>query len=487
VTKLKINWFGWVIGAALAFPPVVASAAESSSHDVARQLNQAFVEVAEKVSRSVVVISVVQKPSIPAFDDDPDDGTYESLPPGFWRKFHQQFEQPNPEKTRSKGSGIILREDGYILTNRHVVDDAESIEVRLQDGRSFAATVRGADPQSDLAVLKIQAKDLPAAKLADSAQARVGEFALAIGAPFNLDYTVTFGHVSAKGRSNILPGYEGLAMDQDFIQTDALINPGNSGGPLVNLEGEVIGVNTLIRGMHTGIGFAIPSSLVKEIADQLVAEGKFQRAWLGVGIRALRDDPDFGRFVKGVNEGVLVTDVLANGPAAKSDLKAGDVITAVEGKSVATPQQLRSEIRGKAIGQPLSLDVYRKDKTLKVNVSPGEWVQPQTAAMRAKLPVAASNSEPKGIGITVQGFTVELAKKFGVDLATEGVVVASVEKNTPAARRGLKPGDVITAINQQPVATPKQFKEALKHAELKEGVLVNLVSGNTARFEILKN
>ena len=255
----------------------------STNLDLARQLNQAFVEVTEKVSPAVVVITVITKPGANHFadlDQNPED----AFPREFWRQFRRQAEEESPpEREIGQGSGVIIRENGFILTNRHVVDDAESIEVRLKDGRKFKAKVRGVDPQSDVAVIQIDASGLPVAKLADSSKTRVGEFAIAIGAPFQLDYSVTFGHVSAKSRGNVVPSYHGGAMlDQDFIQTDANINPGNSGGPLVNIEGEVIGINTLIRGFRTGIGFAIPSGLAREVADQIIANGKFTRAWLGV-------------------------------------------------------------------------------------------------------------------------------------------------------------------------------------------------------------
>jgi serine protease Do len=357
----------------LTISPAQARASDAAANlDLARQLNEAFVEVAQKVSPTVVIVNVVQKvkPSDP--QDDNDNGEYDSLPPGFWRRFHEQFRR----EAAGLGSGVILREDGYILTNTHVVEDADKIEVKLQDGRTFKATLRGSDPKSDVAVIKIDAKGLPAAKLADSTKTRVGEFAIAIGAPFSLDYSVTFGHVSAKGRSNVIQGNEGAAMDQDFIQTDALINPGNSGGPLVNINGEVIGINTLIRGLHTGIGFAIPSNLAKEVAEKLIIDGRFIRPWLGIGIRALREEPDFAESVKGVDDGVIVASILSDGPAAKSSLKAGDVITSVDGRHVGTPQQLRTEIRGKAIGQPVTLEVFRRGKTLEVKVSPAEWTEP---------------------------------------------------------------------------------------------------------------
>jgi serine protease Do len=465
-------------------PPVSPARAKSASDnlDLARQLDQAFIDVAAKLSPDVVVINVVEKAAPPSDDSTNDDSSFEGMPPGFWRRFHDQFR--HPEQRQGKGSGVVIRDDGYILTNSHVVDNAETIDVHFQDGRVLRGTVRGVDSQSDLAVIKVDAHGLPTAKLADSSQVRVGEFAIAIGAPFSLDYSVTFGHVSAKGRSKVIEGPEAASMDQDFIQTDALINPGNSGGPLVNIDGEVIGINTLIEGLHTGIGFAIPSNLAREVSDQLISQGKFSRPWLGIAIQGLREDPDLRDLIKGVDDGVVVSRVLPDGPAAKSDLKPSDVILSVEGNRVSTPQQLRNAIRGKKIGQPVTLEVFRKDKTLQVKVSPSEWVQPVAAIAKVNS-TRDPETQPVALGIAVEPLTKELAAQFGIDL-TEGVVVASVDKNSPAARKGLKPGDLITSINQQETHSPKQFREVLKRVDLKKGVLINLVSGSTARFEILK-
>jgi len=477
-----INRTCLVLPAFLALNPAKAICAEAQSAnlDVARQLNAAFVEVAERLIPSVVVINVVQAAA--STEEDDDEGHFDSMPPGFWKRFHEQFK--HPEQTLGQGSGVIIRTNGYILTNRHVVEDAESIEVRLQDGHTFKGVVRGVDPQSDVAVVKIDANNLTAARLADSSKTRVGEFAIAIGAPFSLDFSVTFGHVSAKGRSNVIDGYEGATMDQDFIQTDALINPGNSGGPLVNLEGEVIGINTLIRGMHTGIGFAIPSSLAQEVADQLIAEGKFSRPWLGISIQALRDDSDLRYIIKGIQDGVVVSRILANSPAAKSDLKPSDVITAVDGTAVSTPQQLRTSIRNKKIGEPITLDVFRNEKPLQVKVSPGQWAEPTMTIAKAKTSGGAA-PKPEGLGVTVQALTSELAKQFGVD-PEDGILVAFVEKDSPASRKGLRQGDIITSVDHQPVGSLKQFDEALKRADLEKGVLLNLISGGSAHFEILK-
>ena len=461
----------------LSLGPAMLSAKDTPSNlDIARQLNQAFIELAEKVSPAVVVINVSQKPAPRRSEEEPD----EEDPYGELRR--RMREMPS----RGQGSGIIIREDGFILTNGHVLEDATKIEVRLQDGRIFKGEIRGTDPLSDLAVIKIDAKDLPVAKFADSDKTRVGEFAIAIGAPFQLDYTVTFGHVSAKGRSNVIPTFEGASMDQDFIQTDANINPGNSGGPLVNIEGEVIGINTLIRGLHTGIGFAIPSSFAKEVSDQLIEHGKFTRAWLGVGIRAFRDDPDLRERIKQVSDGVVISSVISNGPAHKSELKRNDIILSVDGKQVSTPQQLRTQIRGKRIGQPITLDIFRKDKKLQVQVSPTEWEQPaDNLAGNDSEEDEEGAASSAALGLKVHTLTEEVAERFGV-AASEGVIVVDVQKGMPASVKGLRPGDLITSVDQKPVTDAKQFRDAIEKADPEKGVSINFKRDGKPRFEVLK-
>ena len=469
-------------GLLLSAAPVIAKE-NISNLDLARQLNQAFVEVAEKVSAAVVVINVVQKPPPPTADEEEspsEESPPDNLPREFWREFRRRFREV---PSQGQGSGVIIREDGYILTNGHVLEDAVKIEVRLQDGRIFKGEVRGVDTQSDLAVIKIDARGLPSATLANSDRTRVGEFAIAIGAPFSLDYSVTFGHVSAKGRSNVIPGFEGISMDQDFIQTDANINPGNSGGPLVNIEGEVIGINTLIRGLHTGIGFAIPSSFAKEVSDQLIQNGKFTRAWLGVSIRSFRDDPDLRERIQQINDGVVVSAIVSNGPAYHSDLKRNDIIVAVDGKPVATPQQLRTQIRGKAIGQPVSLEVFRKDKRLEVKVNPAEWVQP--AEEVAAAPPPADQARSSSLGLTVQTLTPEVAEHFGIN-PSKGVVVVDVDRGLPASVKNLRRGDIITSVDKKPVTNIKQFQDALKRANPRKGIDINFKRDGEARFETLK-
>ena len=496
----------FILATVLAIVPLPATAREvtaiptpNANLQFARQLNQAFVQVADDVSPAVVVINVVQKaspaPRMESGDgsDDEEDPT-NGLPPSLRRWFrqyqHQQSQQP-PEKMRGQGSGIIIRSNGYILTNRHVVEDAEKIEVRLKDGRIFSGTVRGSDALADVAVVKIDAKNLTVARLADSSKTRVGEFAIAIGAPFALDYSVTFGHVSAKDRSNIPdPEDSTRMMDQSFIQTDANINPGNSGGPLINIDGEVIGINTLINGLHTGIGFAIPINLAREVADKLITDGKFTRSWLGISIQTLRDYPEFHDLVKGVQEGVVVREIIPNGPASKSDLHPADIITAVDGKPVVTSQQLKEEVRTKKVGQSVTLNVFRmvedKGQPMKIMVKPGELAD-NADSTDTKDSKAGNSTASGGLGLTVDTLTHELADKFGVDM-TEGVIVTTVDKTGLAARNHeIKRGDIITSIDQKPIKNLKQYRDAVKKANTKKGVILNWISKDgTAKFDILK-
>ncbi len=449
-----------------------------SNTDLVRQLNRAFVDVARTVSPSVVVITATQRPVF--MDTDVGSEPRESDPLDFWRRFNRQFDE---EPFQGQGSGVIIRKDGYILTNRHVVEDADRIDVRLLDGRTFRARLQGVDRQSDVAVIKIDADDLPVARFGDSSKVQVGEFAIAIGAPFNLEYSVTFGHISATSRGNIIPSFMGgHTMDQDFIQTDANINPGNSGGPLVNIDGEVIGINTLIRGLRSGIGFAIPSNLAREIAEKLIAEGRFRRVWLGLEIHALRDDPDYRALLEGIDSGVVIKSILRNGPSAKSDLRPGDVIRSVEGTRVATPQELRSAIRSKSAGKPLRLDVFRDGKNLAVTVEPAEYPEPAAEPRASGAP--GKESASPNFGIKVQTLDSETAAQFGLT-ARAGVVVTAVEPRSPAANRRIRRGDVIVAVSRQPVANEQEFTNALARAGAGP-VFIELISDGNPTFEVLK-
>ena len=484
-----------LIAAAVFAPGATPVSAKEASPalEVARQLNQAFIEVADQVSPAVVVIRVAHKSSAADLEDE-DNPFWDMLPRQYRKQLEEQWEKhrkDQKEKERpgnrapmfdGQGSGVVVREEGYILTNRHVVDGADKIKVRFKDGSEYDAEVRGVDLQSDVAVVKIdpKGKKLSVARLGDSEKTRVGEFAIAIGAPFDLDYSVTFGHVSAKGRSRIL---NDPALDQDFIQTDANINPGNSGGPLVNIDGEIIGINTLIRGLRTGIGFAIPVNLAREVSDKLIADGKFVRAYLGVKIRALKEDPDYREMITGITEGVVIFEIPPGGPAAKSDLKPGDVITSVEGRPVSTAQQLKNEIRSKKIGEPVSLDVHRNGKNIKVRVKPEAWPDENTLLTGRRGP--SPESEARTFGLKVESLTKALADNYGIE-KLEGVVATEVEQGSVAERRGIKVGDVITEVNGKAVTTARQFREGVKAGDPKKGIIINFTSAGSDSFVILK-
>ena len=473
--------------AILALSPLPLDAKENSAAmDLARQLNQAFIEVADKVSPAVVVIKLAHKADYRDLDDG--SNPFFDMVPELRKRFEEQFKKRQQRQSRrepvydAQGSGIVIREDGYILTNSHVVEGADKIMVKLNDGTEYeGAEIKGVDSQSDVAIIKINAKNLTVAKLGDSSKTRVGEFAIAIGAPFELDYSVTFGHVSAKGRRVFS---DLVMMDQDFIQTDASINPGNSGGPLVNIEGEVVGINTLIRGMNRGIGFAIPINLAREVSDQLIKDGKFSRTWLGINIESLSESKEYRNLVSTVKNGVVVRSVVRDGPVANSDLQPADIITAVDGKEVATTQDLKSEIRTKPAGKQVTLDVVRDDKRIKVKVKPGEKLEENSQDLQAHK--SKDTAEQGLIGLTVQTLTRERAKQFEVEL-TEGVIVTEVESGSIAEQKRIKPGDIITEVNRKRVTTPREFKDALKAADLKQGVRIKLIGEDGRRFEVLKD
>jgi serine protease Do len=472
-----------LLAAALFAAAGLASARDPSPIDLARQLNEAFIQVADQASGSVVVITVTGRSA--ENDSDEMGSLWDALPPEVRR--YWQHRHNHPHKVQGEGSGIIVSRDGYILTNNHVVENADKIVVRFKDGREFAGEVKGTDPESDVAVVKITASGLTPAKLGDSDATRVGEFVVAIGAPFTLSYSVTFGHVSAKGRS-FEGEMRGSYADQDFIQTDASINPGNSGGPLVNLYGEVIAVNTMIEGMNTGIGFAIPINLAKRVMAHLIDEGKYTRSWLGIGIKDLRDDPDYqsldGKLAPDAKEGVVVREIRSDGPAAKSELRPGDVITAVDNKTVKTSRQLKDEIASQAPGHVTVLNVVRARQHLSIKVTVAAL--PPDQEIVAETRSSNGQTEATSLGLTVEPITRDLASQYGID-ENSGVIVAAVQQDSAAAESGLKPGDVITEVNRKRISNPRQFRDAIKSADAKGGIMFNLISNGASRFVVLKD
>ena len=445
------------------------SKASVSSEDeeaigLALKLSKAFAAVAKKAGPAVVFVQVekVVVKRGPAFEPFPFGSPFDFFGDEFFERF---FGRRFPRKYRQMGagSGFIISKDGYIITNNHVVADADKVKVKLADGREFNAKIVGTDPASDVAVLKIEAENLPVLPLGDSDKIEVGEWVLAIGNPFGLTQTVTVGVISAKGRSGV-----GITDYEDFIQTDAAINPGNSGGPLVNLRGEAIGMNTAIftrSGGYMGIGFAIPINMVKIITEQLIKTGKVTRGWLGVVIQELNEDlaKSFGLEKP---EGALVTEVAENSPAERAGLKPGDVIVEYNGKPVKNVAELRTMVALTPPGTKVKLVVVRKGKRKTLEVTIGN--QPQSLAL-----LTGQDEFLKKLGLEVQPLTPELAEQFGYGVK-EGVIITGVAPGSPAAMAGLRPGMLVEEVNHQKVRTLKDFARALAQSK-KTGRVLFLV------------
>src|SRR5713101_2953999 len=458
----------------------VPAAAAEAGKDVVHQLNNAFAKVFEIVAPTVVIIETSKKND--GSESSPFDDLFFQGPPDE----NNQLRNPNGSRPiQSEGSGFIVRPDGYIFTNFHVVEGADKIEVKLRDGRDFPARVVGTDEKTDIAVIKIDAKDLPVVQLGDSDAVRVGQFAFAIGAPFKLDYTFTYGVVSGKGRSKLLQ--TSSYSISDYLQTDASINPGNSGGPLCDIDGKVIGMNTLINGMNRGLGFAIPSNMANEIGAELIEGRKIVRPWLGIRIETLGDDPSIRDLFKGIDKGVVVRTIEADAPAYKSDLRPFDVITHVDANSVATDSQLQHEILKKKIGQKVELTVWRKGQTLRVPVTTGELPNEISRASNepARPPQNREEEEVGKFGLQVQELTKEMAQRFKLGVQ-RGVIVTDVTENSLAAQQGIERQDVITEVDGKPVTDVKTFREALNKADPKRGVLLYLDRKGSKTFAVLK-
>jgi len=455
----------------------VPAAAAEAGKDVVHQLNNAFAKVFEIVAPSVVIIEVSKK------NDGGETSTFDDL------FFQGPPDENNPrgrgsQPVQSEGSGFIVRPDGYIFTNFHVVEAADKIDVKLKDGREFPAKVVGTDEKTDVAVIKIEAKDLPVVQLGDSDAVRVGQFAFAIGAPFKLDYTFTYGVVSGKGRSKLFTtgGYS----ISDYLQTDASINPGNSGGPLCDIDGKVIGMNTLINGLNRGLGFAIPINLAKEIGAELIAGHKIVRPWLGIRIETLGDDSSIRDLFKGIEKGVVVRTIEADAPAYKSDLRPFDVITQVDGTAVETDSQLQHEILKKKVGQNVELTVWRKGQTMKVPVKTGELPNEIARASNEPIKPAQPKQEDVGkFGLQVQDLTKEVAERLHLGVQ-QGVIVTDVSDNSIAAQQDIQREDIITEVDGKPVNNVASFREALTKADPKRGVLLYLDRKGSKTFAVLK-
>jgi serine protease Do len=440
-----------------------------TSSDCACDTDKSFTAVAKKAIPAVVFIKT--EGGAEELDD------FGGMPPGFQNPFEQQDDlfnrffglpggRPKPQPQQSQGSGFLVSSDGYIMTNHHVVKGADRIIAVLNDGRELNASLVGADSRTDLAILKIDGKDLPFLSLGDSEALEIGEWVVAIGNPFQLQASLTVGVVSAKGRQNLH-----ITDLEDFIQTDAAINPGNSGGPLLNLKSEVIGINTAIvsrSGGYMGIGFSIPSNMANNIKHQIIENGSVIRGFLGVSLQPVdRDIADAFNLDKA--EGALVSDIVKDSPADKAGIKQGDIITEYNSTPVKSLGSFRNDIALTKPGSTITLKVNRKGEIL---------------TFKVVLGTAVDNNA--SLGLEIQAITPELAKQMGLSTIEEGVVVTKVKPGSPSAMAGIHPGFVIIAVNHKKVTNVNEFHEAVKESAHKGRVLLLARKGNVTRFFSVK-
>lgn len=403
--------------------------------------------------------------------------------------FRRQFRIIPNSTAGGLGSGVIIDPSGIILTNNHVVAGGGEVTVRLSDGREFEAVDVKTDPKTDLAVVRIEgAENLVAARLGDSDQIAIGDWVLALGQPFGLESTVTAGIISAKHRAM------GITARENFLQTDAAINPGNSGGPLVNLDGEVIGINTAIStrsGGNQGIGFAVPVNLAKWVSRQLIDRGVVRRAYLGVGIQSVT--PQLAkRFDVPPRHGVVITQVGPDTPAARAGLQPGDVLVKFNGRQVASPEELQVMVEGARIGAEHPLTVVRDGREIQLTMiaeeQPGKYTAADLAPRQERSEPLAQ-PEPRreaSLGVELETLTPRLAARLGMP-QTHGVVITAVHAGSLAEQRGLEPGMVIEQINRKPVASVEQARRQLDGASLEQGVLLLIVTPEGSRFVVVKS
>jgi serine protease Do len=416
-----------------------APAAVQASQAEAKKLSDVFVNVAERVSPSVVQIDVT------VHDESADQVLR-------WLGRNGGGDSAVEHGT---GSGVVFTADGAILTNNHVVDGALTINVHLRDGRLLPARLLGRDPATDLAVVKVDAQGLVPAKFADSENARVGEWVVAVGSPFGFGYTVTAGVLSAKGRSGL-----GMNLIEDYLQTDASINPGNSGGPLCNLDAQVIGINSMIVGKGQGIGFAIPSALARRAAEQILETGHVERAWIGVGVQdltpelaaAFKLDPRAGALVNAVSDG---------GPAQKAQIHPGDVLASVGGKQVHDGRELIRELIAHDVGQSVQVEVVRNGQHYGTMVTLAARPEPPVPA----LPVQQQNAPQQGLGLGVRELSPQQAASMGLP-ARSLPLVSSIAPGSSADRVGLRAGDVIVEVDGIAMPTAQQLQQSAMDGQL---------------------
>jgi len=465
-----------------------------------------FADVAEKVVPTVVSVIPTKIDTVvftnnpfyqffdnPFFGGNPFEEFFGGPPQ---RRGRPQEPQQQRQERRSQGlgSGVIVSRDGYILTNYHVVAGADEIEIKTADGRGFDAFVVGADSLSDVAVVKIKesVNNLPVAFLGDSDLLRPGDWAVAIGNPFSLTSSVTMGIVSAIGRQTPNPG-GGSAQYQNYIQTDAAINPGNSGGALVNIKGELIGINTMIytqTGGNMGIGFAVPINMARKIMEDLIFDGKVNRGWLGVSIQELDRATREAFGLPAETKGVLIGDVFKGQPADKAGIKRGDVVQSIDGKPTENANSLRNRVASIYPGKTVPVELLRNGKRVTVNVKlisrdESEAVAAQSGGQQG-AGQGASKEDGKFMGMTVDAITPELRDKFGLPRGVQGVVITQLEPRSQAAQEGIRAGDIIMEVNRKAVASVKDFTQQVVGLKTGDSVLLLVHRGGSTFYLALK-
>ncbi len=446
--------------------------------NVSRQMmetSKAFSEIVNSVSPSVVNISTTKiyrrETGEPFFEDPFFD---------FFKPFHE-FKIPKKWKEQSLGSGVIVSSDGYIITNNHVIEKADEIKVILFDVRTFKGRIIGSDPKTDIAIVKIDADNLPVIPWGNSDKLQVGEFVLAIGNPYGLNHTVTMGIISAMGRANV-----GIVDYEDFIQTDAAINPGNSGGPLVNIKGELIGINTAIfskTGGYQGIGFAAPSNMVRLVMDQLIQKGKVIRGWLGVTIQELT--PELSQeFGLGKSRGALVSDVAKGSPAEKAGILRGDIILEFNGKDIKDVSTLRNMVAQSRAGTKISMKILRSGKEYIVSLVIAEMPKEIAKVIPNQIPNESKISA--FTGLTVTDLTRGISRQLGYGKEEKGVVVIRVEPGCPADEAGIKKGDVIKELDRKKVDNKEDFNRIASHIKKDETVLLYIIRSDNKFYITLQ-
>ena len=444
-----------------------------AQNSVLKQFSQAFADVAEKANPAVVTIITETEYKIEVF--------HRGLP--FDNPFFFTRDLPREYHGQALGSGVIVEaEKGYILTNNHVVDKADKIKIKLMDKRIISATVVGTDPKSDLAVLQIEADNLSELELGNSDKLRVGDWVLAVGSPFsaNLSHTVTAGIVSALGRSNVISSRDHY---EDFIQTDAAINPGNSGGALLNMEGELVGINTAIvtggfEKANRGVGFAIPSNMAKKVMQDLITKGYVVRSWLGVYI--LNVDDNVAKALKLSNrDGALVSDVVEKSPAEKAGLEQGDVIVEFNDVLIHDSAHLKNIVSSTPPGSLSKVIIFRDEKKKSVNVTLEE-IEKSDDKTIASMPL-----NDRDFGLEVKDVNKTLAEKYGVPME-QGVVVINVISNSEAFDAGIQEGDLITRVGTEKIKSKREFKSQLKKAKKQGSVLLLVIRDDMSRFVALE-